>query len=197
MARSIVGLSPRAMTRSKHPMRFAAALVALLSLPVFAPGCASHSKTVPLLSAAGIPVTMTPTSAVPLEVVTRSTAIDDPLPVTGSDTFYADVESALGHAIASATVPWADAHRQQRPEGWQILVEITRASADYSAGRLMVTFDVRATLRTRIGNAYLAQTQAHCMQAGLVAPSDGAPVVYSCMTGLGRDLGGWLGSVEP
>ena len=174
-----------------------AALTALLTLPVLVLGCAPSAKTVPLLSAAGIPVTMTPTSAVPLEVVTRSTAIDDPLPVTGSDTYYADVESALGHAVSSATVPWADAHRQQRPEGWQIMVEITRASAEYGAGRLKVTFDIRATLRTRVGNAYLAQTQAHCMQAGLVAPGDGAPVVYSCMMGLGRDLGGWLGSVEP
>ncbi len=67
---------------------------------------------VPLLTAAGIPLT-DPTE-VPLRVVTRSTAVHDPLRVSGSNVVYGDVEAALGHAVASATVPWADRHKSIR-----------------------------------------------------------------------------------
>jgi hypothetical protein len=152
---------------------------------------------VPLLADAGVPVTSTPSSAIPLEVVTRGTAVHDPLPVNGADVEYADVETSMGHAISSAAVPWADAHRAQRPEGWQLAVEITRADAEYRGGRLMVTMGVRATLRTRVGREYLAQTQADCRQGGLVPPEKGATVVYGCMTRIGRDLAGWLSGVAP
>jgi hypothetical protein len=54
--------------------------------------------------------------------VTRSTAVHDPLGMRGSDLMYGDVEAALGHAIASATVPWADSHRSDAAatDGWQV-----------------------------------------------------------------------------
>ena len=52
-------------------------------------------------------------------------------------------------------------------------------------------------LRARADHAYLAQTDAHCLETGRVSPEHGATVVYTCMTRLGRDLAGWLGSVEP
>ena len=160
-------------------------------------GCGSTgpTRTVPLLAAAGIPYTMTPAGEVPLEVVTKSTAIQDPLPVIGTRTYYSDLEPALGHAVSSATVPWADAHRKQNPEGWQLLVELTQAHAEWKDGRLMIALNVRATLRTRVGNTYLAQTHANCSQAGLVAPGDGAPIVFTCMSRIGRDLSGWLGGL--
>ncbi len=166
-------------------------------LTLFAAGCASHETTVPLLTAAGIPITLTPTADVPLEVVTRSTAVRDPLPIEGSDVAYADLEGALGHAVSTATVPWANAHREPRPEGWQLTVEVIQAEAQYDGGRLVVTINTRATLRTRVGNDYIAQTQARCREAGLTTPETGGPVVYSCMTHLGRDLAGWLGGVQP
>ena len=159
-------------------------------------GCASP-VTVPLLGVAGMPVTLTPRPEVPLEVVTRSTGIRDPLPVEGAGVAYGDVETALGHSIATAAVPWADAHRAQRPEGWQIFVELIDAEASHHEGRLVVTLGVRATLRTRVGRRYLAQTQAQCRQSSVVPASDGANVVYSCMSQLSRDLAGWLGAVEP
>lgn len=159
-------------------------------------GCGGHD-TIPLLSAAGIPITRTPRAEVPLEVVTRSTGVRDPLPVEGTGTTYGDVEAALGHAISSAAVPWADAHRAQRPEGWQLMVELTAADATHARGRLIVTLGVRATLRTRTGRTYLAQTQASCRQAGVVPVEMGAPVVFACMERIGRDLAGWLGQVEP
>jgi hypothetical protein len=140
---------------------------------------------------------MTPTGAIPLEVTTRSTSVSDPLPVAHSHVAYSQVESALGLAVSSAAVPWAEAHREKRPDGWQLQVELIQANVEQLDSRLMVTFSVRATLRTRVGNIYLAQTHAHCVQAGLVSAKDGAPVIYSCMSHIGRDLAGWLSGVEP
>jgi len=160
-------------------------------------GCSGASTTVPLLSQAGAPFTFTPPRGVPLEVVTRSTAVRDPLPVAGSGVSYADVETTLGLAVSSATVPWADAHKTQRPGGWQLFVELIQAEAEDRDGRLVVTLSVRATLRARDGNAYLAQTQASCRQGGVVPAERGATVMYACMSRVGRDLAGWLGSVEP
>jgi hypothetical protein len=134
---------------------------------------------------------------VPLEVVTRSTGVADPLPVEGSGITYGDVETALGHAVSSAAVPWAHAHRAQRPEGWQLFVELTRAEASYRGGRLVVSLGARATLRTRSTRTFLAQTQANCRQGGVVPVEGGAPVIFTCMEQMGRDLAGWLGQIEP
>lgn len=165
----------------------------LLLLPT---ACSGSSHVIPLLGAAGVPVTAPVT--VPLEVVTQSTAVPDPLPVRGSDVAYADVEGALGHAIASATVPWAQEHRKHSTgqSGWQLFAEITNASADYDDGRVIFTMTVRATLRARAGNVYLAQSQASCRQGGVVPAERGAPVMYRCMMQVGHQLAGWLDGVD-
>lgn len=156
----------------------------------------SSARIVPLLTAAGVPLT-DPASA-PLEVVTRSTAVRDPLPVRGSEIVYGDIEAALGHAISSATVPWADDHKTDSAAktGWQLFVEVIGADAEYDDGRVIFTVNVRATLRARAGNVYLAQTQASCRQGGIVQPDKGAPIMYRCMTEVGRDLAGWLDGVD-
>jgi len=164
----------------------------LVASLAFACGAETIS-TVPLLTAAGIPVTQTPPGDISLEVVTRSTAVRDPLPVTGAMVSYADLEGALGHAISTATVPWADAHKTARPGGLQLVVDVVEAHVEFDAGRLTVTITVRATLRTRRDHDYIAQTQTSCRDAGLDDPGRGATVVYGCMTRLGRDLAGWLG----
>jgi hypothetical protein len=130
-------------------------------------------------------------------VVTRSTAVKDPLVVVGTDVAYADLEGALGHAITTATIPWAEEHVAERPGGWQLFVEVIEAKAEFDGGRLIVTMNTRATLRTRGDHDYLAQTQAPCREAGLTIPEKGAPVVYSCMSRIGRDLASWLGGVNP
>jgi hypothetical protein len=168
-------------------------------LLVLVAGCGAGSREiVPLLTAAGIPLTE-PTT-VPLEVVTRSTAVHDPLAMSGTNVIYGDVEAALGHAVASATVPWADQHRQHPTkndgDGWQLFVEITNDDASYEDGRVIFSVGVRATLRGRAGNVYLAQTQASCRQGGLVQPDKGAPIMYRCMMEVGRDLAGWLDGVD-
>lgn len=144
-----------------------------------------------------LPVTATPSEAVPLEVVTHATAVRDPLPVAGERIAVAGMEESLGHAVATAAVPWAQSHREERPDGWQLTVELTEARAARTQGRVSVTLGVRATLRTRVGRRYLAQTQAHCRQAAMAEASDAAPVFYGCMMSVGRELVGWLGGITP
>jgi hypothetical protein len=165
---------------------------ALAFVALAACGCNGAPNLVPL----GIPLVETPN--VPLEVVTRSDAVRDPLPVRNSDVVYGDIEDAMGHAVSSAAVPWAAAHEKDRPEGWQLTVELVDADAEeQDGGRLIVRLTARATLRTRNGNGYLAQTQTSCNQTGLVTPERGSPVVYNCMARIGRDLSNWLAGVEP
>lgn len=181
-------------------MRTRGSLLLLLALaaplPALATGCGSHAQIVPLLTAAGIPLT-DPTSA-PLRVVTRSTAVNDPLHMRGTNVEYGDIEAALGHAVASATVPWAEGHKAHPSgkDGWSLFVEVTNADAQYDDGRVIFSIGVRATLRARAGNLYLAQTQASCRQGGIVPPERGAPTMYRCMTEIGRDLAGWLDGVD-
>ena len=165
-------------------------------LSAIAIGCGAP-RMIPLLEASGIPITQTPPGSIPLEVVTRSTGIREPVPVEGTSITYGDIETTLGHAISSAAVPWAAARRARRPEGYQLTVELTQADASYADGRMIVTLGTRATLRTREGRTYLGQTQASCRQAGMVPAEHGAPVIFACMERIGRNLAGWLAQVEP
>src|SRR5262245_24142554 len=169
--------------------------IGLVALTLLA-GCGSR-QTIPLLASAGIPITATPRTPVPLEVVTRSTSVRDPLPVSGTSVAYADFEAALGHAVSSAAVPWADKNRGRREGGWQLFVEVIQAEAEHDGSRLLVTIGVRATLRARIGGAHIGQTETACRDGGLVAPERGAPVLYACMTRIGRDLTSWLAAADP
>jgi len=174
-------------------------LLSLLAVGAAPAACGGAPQIVPLIRAAGPPVT--PNLSAPLEVVSRGTAVPDPLPVRGSDFVYGDLESAIGIAVSTATAPWAAAHREHpvaRHGGWTVLVEVIGADAELErGGRLVVGLDVRATLRTRNGNVYLGQTQLGCHEGGLVSADEGAPVVYRCMMRIGRDLAGWLGGGVP
>jgi len=161
---------------------------------LLATGCTTSApRIVPLLRSAPV----TPNINAPLEVVSRATAVPDPLPVRNSDIVYGDLEAALGTAVSTATAPWADAHKGTtigKNGGWTVLVEVTGAEAELeSGGRVVIGMDVRATLRTRAGNQYLGQTQLSCRDGGLRSADEGAPVIYRCMMRIGRDLAGWLG----
>jgi len=127
-------------------------------------------------------------------VATRATAVPDPLPVAGARVAYAEVETALGHAVASAAVPWATG-RPIDAEPLRLLVELTDARAEQRGDRLAVAFAARGTLRRRRDLGYLAQAVVHCRQAALVPPDRGAEVIDACLVQLGRDLAGWLGAV--
>jgi hypothetical protein len=173
-----------------------AAVAGCALLLVSVVGCEGSRQIVPLLNTIGVP--LTPPTLAPLRVVTRSTAVRDPLLMRGSDAAYTDVESALGYAISSASVAWANQHRTHEgsKDGWQLFVEITSADARFDDGRVIFTVAVRATLQARAGNVYLAQTQASCRQGGIAAPDKGGPVLYKCMMEIARDLNGWLDGVD-
>jgi hypothetical protein len=182
-------------------MRLPGAVVTLLTFAPFASfafiGACGGKQVVPLLASAGVPITRTPTGAVPLEVVTRSTSVRDPFPVSGASVVYNDFEAALGAAVSSAAVPWAVKNQGRRPGGWQLYIEVIQAEAEYDGGRLLVTMGVRATLRTRVGAEHIGQTETACRDGGLVAADQGAPVLYRCMMRIGRDLTSWLASADP
>jgi hypothetical protein len=168
---------------------------------VAAVGCGEPPSILPRVHTSGTPVVVTPSSFTPLEIVSRGTAVPDPLPVRGSRVAYAELEAALGSAVATATAPWSEARRDDpatRGGGWTVLVELTGADAQLDeGGRLVVGLDARATLRTRKGNDYLGQTLLACREGGLVFAADrGAPVVYRCVARMGRDLAGWLDGVH-
>jgi hypothetical protein len=173
------------MRRSAQPI---GALITLAALSGCGPQLVSLRED--------IPVTLTPSGAIPLEVVTHSAAVREPLLVDGASAGFTGLEEALGHAISTAAVPWADAHRSAG-EAWQLNVELTRARAAMDRGRIHVALDVRATLRTRADRRYLAQTQAHCQEAQVAAPGQAVPVFHACLMSVGRELAGWLGAVQP
>ena len=156
-------------------------------LIVFATACGGRLVTV-------VPdgVHDTGTSAAPsdpsFEVVARTAIVKDPLPVSGSNVAYADLERALAQAVIRAVHPRHDQ---------TLTVELVAAEAEYSQSRLSVSLVARATLRTREGNAFVTQTQVICRDAALVSPDAGANVVWSCMSRLGRDLSGWLDGIKP
>ena len=112
---------------------------------------------------------------------------------------FGDLEASLGHAVATAAVAWADAHRGERPDGWQLLVELAEARAERIARRRHHRDDERARhlAHARRASTYLAQTQAHCKERGLSTPERAAPLFYGCMMAVGRELAGWLGGVRP
>ena len=120
------------------------------------------------------------------EVVARVAGASDPLSVEHASVAYADLERALGRAVSTAVTPRHD---------MVLTVELVAAEASYHEGRLAVSLVARATLRTRIGNAFIAQTTVVCRDGAFVDPEAGAKVMWSCMTRLGHDLGGWLAAL--
>ncbi len=117
------------------------------------------------------------------EVVAQINGAKDPLPVSGADVAYEGLQAALAQAVLRAVPPRHD----------NILtVELIAADVQYKNDRLSLSLVARATLRTRIGNTFVAQTQVVCRDGAVVPPSAGARVVWSCMARLGQDLRGWL-----
>ena len=124
-----------------------------------------------------------------LEVITQSNDASDPLPVSGAGVSYGDVESSLRQAVLTASAPW-------KTEPWRISLDIVTAEAQHQDHRLQVSIGVRATLRTKPGNAYLGQTEVACRDAATVPADRGQEVFRSCLMQLAGALSGWLGSIE-
>jgi len=165
--------------------------VRVLAILITVGGCGG--TVIPLVDTTGVPLTLTPDHAVPLEVITKKTStVRDPLPVRGGGVAFGQLELALGHAVSSAAAPWIDKHHAA-----QLEVELINAEARVRGSEVLVALDVRATLRARAGNRYLAQKQTHCERSAQIDARDASPVVFDCMFQVGRVLGGWLGGIEP
>jgi hypothetical protein len=116
-------------------------------------------------------------------VVARIDGIREPLLVAGAPVAYTDFETALEQAVRFAIPPRHDN---------VLTVELVHAEADYQNTRLTVSLVMRATLRTRLGDTFVAQKQFVCHDGAIVDPAAGGPVIWSCITRLAQDLGGWL-----
>jgi hypothetical protein len=122
------------------------------------------------------------------QVVARVAGVKDPLPVAGASIAFSDLATSLDQAVRRSVPPRHD----------DILtVELVAGDATYKDTRLSVSLVARATLRTRHGDAFLAQKQVVCRDGAIIEPERGARVIWSCMTRLGQDLGGWLEDLPP
>jgi hypothetical protein len=117
------------------------------------------------------------------QVVARVAGVRDPLPVGGADVAFADLATSLDQAVRRSVPPRHDN---------VLTVELIAGDASYKDTRLSVSLVVRATLRLRYGDTFVAQKQVVCRDGAIVEPEKGARVIWSCMTRIGQDLGGWL-----
>jgi hypothetical protein len=131
-----------------------------------------------------------------LRVAVDATSTHLPLPVSGANVAYGDVDRALAQAIeqALATTTKDLEQRSAKPVG--LAVELVEARAEYAHDRLVVRMAVRATLRENSGNVYLAQTHAHASASAVLPPERGAPVVLECADSISHQLSGWLAGME-
>ena len=117
------------------------------------------------------------------EVVARVAGVRDPLPVADTAIAFADLATSLEQAVRRSVPPRHDD---------VLTVELVAGDASYTGSRLAVSLVVRATLRARHGDTFIAQKQVVCRDGAITPPERGARVIWSCMTRLGQDLGGWL-----
>jgi hypothetical protein len=122
------------------------------------------------------------------QVVAHVAGIKDPLPVAGASVAFADLARSLGQAVLRSVPPRHDN---------VLTVELVAGDASYKDTRFSVSLVVRATLRERFGDTFIAQRQAVCRDGAIIEPEAGARVIWSCMTRLGQDLGGWLQGLPP
>jgi hypothetical protein len=127
-----------------------------------------------------------------LRVQVDATSAHLPLAVTGSNAVYTDVDRALDRSVESAVAALAAELGTLRAQQLELFVELVEAQAEYSDATLVVRMVVRATLRDKLGNSYLAQTYARWSASAHVAPEVGAKIVLDCTDAIGSQLSGWL-----
>jgi hypothetical protein len=154
--------------------------------------CCCTSRTISVLN--GQAVLRAPSaSALYVDVAVASVRL--PLEVSGGSIAYRDVDLALSRSLERALAPQL-AQLTDKRQHLALQVELVEARAEYAHERLIVELGVRATLRDRQGNVYLAQSHAHHAASLTVAPEQGAPAVLECTDAIGSDLAGWLAGVD-
>jgi hypothetical protein len=130
--------------------------------------------------------------ASPLSVVVDASNTHLPLPVSGANVAYGDVDRALSRSIEGALVRVSAELAARHARRLELAVELLDAHAEYSRERLVVRLTVRATLRENAGNVYVAQTHARASASAVILPERGASVVSDCDAAIARQLSGWL-----
>jgi len=119
-----------------------------------------------------------------------------PLDVSGASVAYGDVDRALIESIERATRPLAEELVRRRARPLELTLELVNAHAEYDHGRLLVRLGVRATLRERAGNLYLAQTHARATASAALPAERGSNVVLDATNALGDQLSNWLAGMD-
>jgi len=156
--------------------------------------CACAPRTLPL-SPHGPPLRPPGHQGV-LEVSISLSSGVDPLAVDGESLSLTGVADALADYVAVAGEPWAERNQGQRPGGWQLQIDVLRATARAEDDRLTVELEAQVTLRALSGRRHLAQTRAYCHRTEALDP-DPRAAVHHCMQRLAHDVSGWLDGTSP
>lgn len=127
-----------------------------------------------------------------LRVQVDASAVHLPLRAIGSHIAFIDVDSAVDAAVERATMATKRQLTQSGSQSHTLLVEIVEARAEVASDQLLVQLNVRATLRQKTGNVFVAQTHAHAICTGPLAESNGSQVVRDCAESVALQLRGWL-----
>ena len=132
-----------------------------------------------------------------LEVIGSASGDADPLAVNGLNLAFDGVPRAIAEYAAAVATPWATRHRQSRPAGWEMSIELIRGQADAVEGHLTVALETRVTVRTKAAHEHLGQTSAYCKISEALADHEPARIVYLCIEQMSRDIANWLEGVQP
>lgn len=134
-----------------------------------------------------VPASAPPGPALPppggaFEVVAHTAAsVSLPLEVAGQA--YGGLEPVLREAVGRAVSPRA---------AGLLTLDLLAADARVTGGEWAVSLDVRATLRRRVGNVFVAQTESVCRASAPGARVDGNALIWDCLQQVGQHLAGWL-----
>jgi hypothetical protein len=131
-----------------------------------------------------------------LKIDLDTTSVHLPLRVDGARVTFTDVDRALTQSLQNALRPFTLNLGERHAAPLALFVELIDAHADYAQERLVVRMTVRATLRERSGNSYVAQTHAHFSSSGATTPERGAPIALSCSDAIAGQLSGWLSGMD-
>src|SRR5262249_3594965 len=167
------------------------AMLRLVPVCVMAVGCHPTSVVSALSTRSTSPVVAEDPETT-LEVRVDATGARLPMAVIGSNIVFTDVDRALEQSIRDALASPSPTGATTDARPLELFVEIIEPQGGHTSDRLVVRMIVRATLREKSGNSYVAQTHARSSTSGPLGPDRGAGLVRRCTDEIGGHLAGWL-----
>ncbi len=158
-------------------------------------GCSSV-QLVSVLPPSGTAASVSARTEDTLQIQVNTSSVRLPLRVAGADAAFTDVDRALHAAVQRALASTRQQMAVGNAQSYSLYVELIGARAEVSSGRITVQLTVRATLRQRKGNAYVAQTHAHANRSGAYEASLGVDTVARCADAIGVELQGWISGMQ-